>query len=102
MLPPEKMLTAFNRRVYTVLLEYINAEKAFNLTDISGEFRDEELAAIAGMMAKTQELTIRREDVEEYIHIIQWENDKLRVEQTSVDAPGDIQEYLNNLKSRKK
>ncbi len=101
-LPAEKMLTGFNRKVYSVILDCGKEGKNFSLTDIADRFQEEELAAIAGMMARTQDLTIRKQDVEEYIRIIQWENEKLQAERATAGEVGDIQAYLENLKSMKK
>ena len=51
-MPPEKFLTAFNRRVYRVILGKIIDGKAFSLTDISEDFSVEEISAVARILAR--------------------------------------------------
>ena len=101
-LPPEKMITSFNRRVYKAVLGHINSGKAFTLTDIAEEFREEELSAVAGMAARMQDIVIRQADIEEYIRILTEENERLCAEQASAGDGQDIASYLETLKSMKK
>ncbi len=101
-LPPEKMVTAFNRRVYQSLLGHINSGKAFSLTDIAGEFREGEISAVAGMIARMQDVVVRQADIEEYIRILIEENERLCAEKADSGHAQDIQSYLQTLKSMKK
>ncbi len=101
-MPPEKFLTAFNRRVYRVILGKIIDGKAFSLTDISEDFSVEEISAVARILARYHSVTVTIEDADEYIQVILQENDKLNAEKVISADEKDIQEYLQKLKEQKK
>lgn len=101
-MPPEKFLTAFNRRVYRVILGKIIDGKAFSLTDISEDFSVEEISAVARILARYHSITVTIEDADEYIQVILQENDKLNAEKVISADEKDIQEYLQKLKEQKK
>ncbi len=101
-LPPEKFVTAFNRRVYLVIMGRIIDGKAISLTDISEGFSVEEMAAIAKILARFNSVSVTRQDADEYINVITQEHAKKNVENAASTPPQDIESYLRELKSQKK
>ncbi|MBE6823503.1 MAG: DNA primase [Ruminococcaceae bacterium] len=101
-LPPEKFVTAFNRRVYQVIMGRIIDGKAVSLTDISENFSMEEIAAIAKIFAKFHTVAVTDRDAQEYIQVILQENAKRNIENVASAPAQDIQSYLRELKQQKK
>lgn len=101
-LPPEKFVTAFNRRVYQVIMGRIIDGKAASLTDISEGFSMEEIAAIAKIFAKFHSVTVTKRDAEEYIQVILQEDAKKNISDVVSAPTQDIQNYLQELKQQKK
>jgi DNA primase len=101
-LPPEKFVTTFNRRVYQVIMGRIIDGKAISLTDISEYFAVEEIAAIAKILARFNSVSVTKLDADEYINVITQECVKRNVENIASTPAQDIQDYLLELKSQKK
>jgi DNA primase, catalytic core len=101
-LPPEKFVTAFNRRVYQVIMGRIIDGKAVSLTDISESFSMEEIAAVARIFAKFHSVPVTQKDAEEYIQVILQEDAKRNMEDAASAPAQDIQSYLQELKRQKK
>ncbi len=101
-LPPEKFVTAFNRRVYLVIMGRIIDGKAISLTDISEGFTIEEMASIAKILARFNSVSATRQDADEYISVITQEHAKKNVENVASTPAQDIQSYLQELRSQKK
>ena len=101
-LPAEKFITAFNRRVYQVILGKIKNGKACSLTDLSEEFSVDEIAAVAKMLAQYHQVAVTAQDAGEYIDVILQENGKMKVQSAGSAQPQDIREYLERLKEQKK
>ncbi len=101
-LPPEKFVTEFNRRVYLVIMGRIIDGKATSLTDISESFSVEEMAAIAKILARFNAVSVSKQDADEYINVIAQEFAKKNVENVASAPAQDIQSYLQELKSQKK
>jgi len=101
-LPPEKFVTAFNRRVYLVIMGRIIDGKAISLTDISEGFTIEEMASIAKILARFNSVSATRQDADEYISVITQEHAKKNVENVASTPTQDIQSYLQELRSQKK
>ncbi len=101
-LPAEKFITAFNRRVYQVILGKIKNGKACSLTDLSEGFSVDEIAAVAKMLAQYHQVAVTAQDAGEYIDVILQENGKMKVQSAGSAQPQDIREYLERLKEQKK
>lgn len=99
-LPPEKFITAFNRRLYTVLLgKTIHGEAT--LGDLAAELTQEELSELTRVLAQRREAPPTRADAEEYIRIIINEGgfaDPKRIKEASAE---DLKQYLETLRARK-
>ena len=103
-LPPEKFCTAFNRRVYEIIMGNILNGKAFDLTSITEGFTLEESSSVARMLAQYPSTTASERDAEEYIRVILQEYDRFRTEKVMETGAGtqEIQQYLQKLKDQKK
>ena len=99
-LPPEKLITAYNRRLYTVLLgKTIHGETT--LGDLAGELTQEELSELTRILAQRREAPPTRADAEEYLRILQNEEafaDPKKIQEASAE---DLQAYLQALRTRK-
>ena len=102
LIPPEKFITSFNRRVYTVILGKIKDGKACGLTDLAADFSVEEISAIAKMLADYHQVNVTAQDAKEYRNVILQENGKLDPRDASSAAPQDIRDYLRKLREQKK
>jgi DNA primase len=102
LLPPEKFLTTFNRRVYRIIVDRIKEGKSIGLTEISESFSVDELAAIAQILARFDCVSATKQDAEEYVKVINQEYSKMKVENIKSAQPQEIQDYLQKLRSQKK
>lgn len=102
LLPPEKFLTMFNRRVYRAIMDRIIDGKAIGLTEISEAFSIDEISAIAQILAKFNCVSVTKQDADEYISVINQEYAKKSVENIKSAQPQEIQDYLLELRSQKK
>lgn len=101
-LPPEKFTTSFNRRVYQAIVGKMMDGKDYGLTEISGEFSVDEIGAIARIFAKYNDVSATREDADEYIEVIEQEHAKINMEDVASVPTQSIEQYLADLKSKKK
>ena len=100
-MPPEKFVTTFNRRVYQVIMGRIIDGKPVSLTDIAEGFSVEEISAVAKILARFNSVSVTRQDADEYINVIDQEFLKRNVDTASAETQ-DLQEYLRVLRSQKK
>lgn len=98
-LPPENFITAFNRRVYTVIAGKMKDGKAVSLTDLGEALSPEEMAGLAGYRAKRDGLPCTEQELDACIGAIREENDKRRVAQAHNDE--DVRQYLQQLRAKK-
>ena len=100
LLPPEKWVTSWGRRVYALILgKTIHGE--ITLSDLAGELSPEELSELTRVLAERREVPPNWGDVEEYCRIIQDEagfTDPDKIREASQD---DLKRYLEELKRRK-
>lgn len=68
-IPPEKFVTAFNRRVYTLLLGKAITQEV-TLTDFAGDLNPEEMSELAKTIFQNQAVVGSRNDVEYAAEII--------------------------------
>lgn len=100
-LPPDKMMTDFNRRVYQTVTSRITQGKSAMLIDISEQFTPDETGAIAGMLSKYTADAATGQAAEEYINVILSEHDRISVKQSANADISDINDYLNKLRQKK-
>ena len=100
-LPPEKFVTAFNRRVYERIMGRMKEEKPVSLSDFAEDFSMDEISSIARIFAKFDGVSAGRSDAEEYIGVIQQENEKRELGDAASAAPEKIEDYLQTLRQQK-
>lgn len=101
-LPPEKFITAFNRRVYTTIMGRITNEKPVSLADLSEEFTMDEISSLARILAHQDGVSLGRQDAMEYIRVISQENDKQVLSRADSAQTEEIEDYLQRLRKQKK
>ena len=101
-LPPDKMVTEFNRRIYSVVTDRVLNGRNATIVDISGEFNEEENSRIASILAKNIVETNSPQSCREYVDIILAEGQKHSAEEIAQQSPEDIQAYFQTLKAEKK
>ncbi len=101
-LPAEQFMTSFNRKVYDTLKRRFDNGFDFTLTDISGEFSNEEISSIAGILASHPRENHPETAASEYIQVLQEESQRLTPEQLAQADDATILEQLKMLKEKKK
>lgn len=101
-LPSENFITAFNRRVYSVIFERAKNNRPIGLTEISSEFSINEIGRITKMVTSYSPETFSAEAAEEYIKVICSENNKMTSEKIVTADADDIKKYMEKLKELKK
>ncbi len=66
-LPPEKFVTAFNRRVYQSLTEKIKNLEDCSISSFNGEFSPDEVGRITGIIEKFDKLNVDSKVLEDYV-----------------------------------
>lgn len=102
LLPPEKMVTSFNRRVYKIITERAIEGRGIMPADISGEFTVDENAKIAGMLASLGGEITSFDACRDCIEVILSEGEKITAEKAAYADIDDIEKYLEKLKKQKK
>ena len=98
-LPPEKMITEFNKKVYSVIADRVLHGRNVTMVDISGDFDEEENARIAAILAKNIVGTNSPKTCREYIDIILAEGNKHSPQEIAQQSEEDIQAYFDSLKA---
>lgn len=98
-LPPEKWITAFNRRVYSLIAGKMKDGKGMSLTDLHGVLSQEELSKVAGYCARRSGFPADRAEIDSYVRVLQAENDKQCVQGGSQE---EILRYMESLRAQKK
>ena len=102
LLPPEKFVTEFNRRVYARIMGRMKEEKSVSLTDLAGELSPDEISYLAGVLAKQDNVSAEWRDAEEYVNVILQENESRMLGSAADAPPGEIESYLEKLRQQKK
>lgn len=100
-LPKEKILTDFNRRVYTTVVDRLLSNRPTSLTELSESFTPDECSKIAEMLAQYTKDAATKSAAEEYINVILSENDKKTITEAPPSDVDAIQKYLQHLRDKK-
>ncbi len=100
LLPPEKFVTEWNRRVYRAILGKTNLGAA-GLADFAGELTPEEMGELSRILAQRREAPPTGRDVKEYIGIIQSEAGHTGTEWIKNTSDEEMKTYLEGLKKKK-
>lgn len=100
LLPPEKFVTEWNRRVYKLLLGKIPFGEV-SLSDFTQELTSGEAAEFTRILAETEEVPPRWEDVEAYAGIIKSEGGFSDPQWVKGASKEDIMQQLQALRDKK-
>lgn len=100
LLPPEKWVTPWGRRVYSLLLGKTKQGEA-TLSALAEELTPDELSELTRALAQRREVPPSWEDVEGYCQIIREEGGFSDPEKIKGATEEDLRRYLQELKSRK-
>lgn len=100
-IPPEKFCTAFNRRVYGLLLEKIGKDRILTLSDLSHDLTVEEISSVARILARRNDTPAIRQDVEEYIRVILQEGEKMGREDIQKASDEELVLQLQRIREQK-
>ncbi len=99
---PDKFITSFNRRIFTLLIDRINDSRPISLMDISGELSNEEIGSVASILNARPRENNPKQAANDYINILLDENDKMTPEKAVSASAEEIMEHMKKLKERKK
>lgn len=101
-LPPEKFVTSFNRKVYEILKQRAENGYDFTLTDISGEFSNDEISSITRIIASHPREINPDEASDVCIRVLEDEAQKMTPEQIANADAQTLREQIQKLKEKKK
>lgn len=101
-LSSKNFCTSFNKKIYSILEERFYSGRQFGITDLTQDFSQEEISAIAGMLAKESARMSSKEAVNEYINVVLFENEKLDKNKIVSAGKDEIIEYMRLLREHKK
>lgn len=96
---PEKFITAFNRRVYCIIMGKMKDGKVVSLTDLADSLSQSEMGLVAGYCARHAGMHAGTQEVDSYICVLLKENDKNSAQNSSDE---EIQRYFEQLRAEKK
>jgi len=103
-LPEEKMVTAFNRRVYSLLLGktiHDGPQAELFLTDFSAELTTDEMSELARILARGSTVSVRKVDAEEFIRVIMGGAGFSSPTEIKSASDEDLENYWKVLKKQK-
>lgn len=101
-LPPEKMVTTFNRRLYSALLEQAQSEQQLSLSLLSQQLSTAEMGAASRIMNSSPGLQNDISEADGYIAIILEEGARPTKESLADASAEDLKNYLETLRKKKK
>ncbi len=69
-IPPEKFITPFNKRVYTTILDYIENNNTFSISMLTESFTADEMGIISGINARNHDTEINIQVVMECAEVL--------------------------------
>ena len=101
MLAPEQVVTEFNRRLYTHLLDRERQGLMVELAFLSANYDHEGMAYIAKMVSDAKEHTITPEEVLRLAAVIREENTLRSMQDPAAASDSDIQGMLDAIRAKK-
>ena len=99
LLPPDKFVTSFNRRVYQSLIDKINNNEDHSISSFNGEFSTDEVGKITLILEKYDNMGIDKQVVMDYIKLLN-ECEEKQVKRNDM-TDDDFLELRERLKSEK-
>ena len=101
-LKPEDFVTNFNRRVYHAVLSKMLYSTSVSLADFSGELTQDEISAVARILARYSEIPPTREDAAACIRVIRAASGRPDSESARSADPQELSKYIESLRNQKK
>lgn len=101
-LKPEDFVTNFNRRVYHAILSKMLYSASVSLADFSGELTQDEISAVARILARYSEIPPTREDAAACIRVIRAASGRPDSESARSADPQELSKYIESLRNQKK
>ncbi len=101
-LVPERFVTSFNRKIYTLLCEQFGSGEQPSLTLMSSQLTPDEMSAASRIFNSTPPVGVTAEDINGFIDAILEEGERISGEQLDNASTEDIKKYLETLKRKKK
>ena len=101
-LPPEQMVTPFNRELYARLLERHRQGLLIELSFLSADYDEAAMAYITRMVRDAKERVLNPEDAKNYATIIRDENALKGLADPAAATDEDILKMMETLRNRKK
>lgn len=98
----DKFITSFGKRVYSCILGKNIGSHGISLTDLSGDFTQEEISSISRILMKYSDANTNQSDAKEYIGMILEEGQFSNVESIKKADADELADYLKDLRNRKK
>lgn len=98
---PEEWLTAFNRRIYEVMLRRFENGQAVEISYLSSEFDEEEMGYIANLVQKAKERANTPEEIDLCIQVVKEENKLVQIGNPTELSAQDMQALLQEMSKRK-
>lgn len=109
LLPLDKLVTSFNKRIYENLIKKIKNSLDFSISSFNNEFSIEEMGKISEILAKYREIQISDETINEYIDVLlshidvkASENEYSTEKYNAEMSDDDFRDFFNNLKDKAK
>ncbi len=100
-LTPEQLVTAFNRQLYTRLLDRERQGLLVELAFLAADYDEDSMAYISRMVRDAGERVVSTEDVAQYAAIIREEHALRHMADPAAVSDEDIQGMLDALRARK-
>ncbi len=84
-LSPEDFQTDFHRKVYTTICQLMSTHTKFSLSLLTEHFTVEEMGRISGIDAKSREIPVNRDTLEECIGVLKNSKDRIPVGEQLTD-----------------
>ena len=101
-LKEEDFVTQSNRKIYAVLAERLQEQKAIDLGYLGAFFDEGEMARITGLMVSIAGMNFSLADLEEYISSLQSVRDEKKPQDVAGMSNEETIEYLKRLAAKKK
>lgn len=99
-LPPDSFITAFNRRIYQLIVEKDDSAE-LTLTDFALDLTTEEMGELTRILVTHSDPPVTSKDALEYARIIENEARKLSPDKAKELSPEEIQKLLESIKKEK-
>lgn len=100
-LPPEQMVTDFNRGVYTRLLERSRQGLLVELPFLAVDYSEPEMGYITRMLQQAKERTVTREELDGYIAVIREEHALRGMASPASASDEELRQMMAALKEKK-